>query len=244
VRAVWSTACLLVVLAAADAPAAGRSPAIRVHVSAAEGAVAGLGESVRDVKQVLLENVASSRLQEAPMSDADLMLVLNNRHTGLPPVHSRGTDLNAARIFYTVSGVVIDARRQPRPMLGRGVVWRVAAADLLRNVEVYAKEQEHALLRRRADWPAVGFDFEPLTKELERELGTKGGAVVVTAVTADTPASRGGLQVGDALLKLEGRKLESAGDLARALYAATPGAALQVEAAQKGARRTVTLSLP
>lgn len=233
-----------VLLAATAAAAAERSAAIRVYVRAAEGAIAGVGESVRDVKGALAEADAVPLLLDATMSDADVVLVLNNRYTGLPPIHARGSDVNSARLFYNVYGIIIDARQKPHQVIGRGIVWSQAATDLLKGVETYAREQQHVLLRRRSDWPRVGVEFEPLTKELQRELGVKGGEVVVTAVTPDGLAAQAGLQVGDALVKLGGRKVEAAGELARAIYEAPPGTALQLEIARSGTRRPATLSLP
>ena len=242
-RTLTSAAGILSLLAAAHSQAAQRGPGIRVHVSAVEGAPFGMGESVRDVKGVLLGGKVAARLVDATMAEADLVLVLSDRLVGHPPGQARGTEVDS-RLRYNLAAALIDARRKPEPVFGRGVLWSHAAADLVKNVDALAREREHALLRRRADWPAVGFEFEPLTKELAREVGATDGEVVVTALAAAGPGSSAGLRLGDALLKLDGRKLGSAGDLARAIYAAPSGAALRLEVAQKGARRTVTLTLP
>ena len=243
-RTLRSAAGILSLLAAAHSQGAERAPGIRVHVSAVEGAPPGMGESVREVKGVLLGGKIAARLVDATMAEADLVLVLSDRLVGVPPGYARGTAADDPRLRYNLAGALIDARRKPEPVFGRGVLWSHAAADLVKNVDALAREREHALLRRRADWPAVGFEFEPLTKELAREVGATDGEVVVTALAAAGPGSSAGLRVGDALLKLDGRKLGSAGDLARAIYAAPSGAALRLDVAQKGARRTVTLTLP
>lgn len=241
----WSCGGLALVLAAASGWAEdARSPLIRVHVQVKEDAIEGLEESRRDVRQALYEGDTPSRLVHVPMDDADMVVLLNDRRTGLPAVHERGTDVNAARMLYRLSGVVVDARRQPQVLVGRGVVWRQAGSDLVRQLVAFAKEQEHALLRRRPDWPATGFEFEPLTKEMGRELGSKGGAVVVTAVVADSPAARAGLQVGDAIAKAGGRKVGGAGELARFLYLAPAGDPLRIEVSRTGSDRPLMISVP
>jgi membrane-associated protease RseP (regulator of RpoE activity) len=244
VRMGRSFGVLAVLLAAAPAPPAERSQAIRVHVQVAEGATGDLGESERDVRQVLYDAENASRLVQVPLGDADLLLVLNNRTTGLPPVHVRGTDVDATRLRYSLSAVVIDARRQPQPLVGRGVVWRQAATDLVRQLTAFVRDHEHVLLRRRSDWPRTGFEFEPLTKEHERSLGTKGGAVVVTEVAPESPAAQAGLQAGDVVLKLGTHKVESAGALARSLYGVSAGEVLALEVGRAGARRSLSVAIP
>ena len=236
----WSKG-LIVFLAAASAGAAEPGVAIRVHIQVAEGAVEGIAESERDVKQVLYDGKNPSLLVHVPPGDADLLLVLNERRTGMPPVHVRGSDVDATRLRYNLSGVIMDAGQPPRPVVGRGVVWRQAATDLVRQLITYVRENEHALLQRRSDWPRLGFEFEPLTKVLERRLGAKGGSVVVTAVTPDGPAAEAGLAVGDVVIKAAGRKVESAGDLARMFYQA-PSSAVSLEIGRAGATLPLTVS--
>ncbi len=54
-----------------------------------------------------------------------------------------------------------------------------------------------------------------------------------------------GLRPGDVLLALDGRPLERAGELARAVYLAAPGSVLALEVAPaEGARRRLTLTVP
>lgn len=218
-----------------------RSAAIRVRLRIADEAPAGTSESVRDVLAILREGKDLDGLVEAsPEGETDLMLVVTNRFTGMPRPSGEPLSPNNA---YTLQAIVIDGRKAV-PTQGRGVLWRQAALALLKAVGLYAREHEHALLRRRSDWPAVGFDFEPLTKEHEKELGAKGGAVIVTEVAASGPAARAGLRAGDAVAKVAGHKVENAGDLARALYEAPRGAALMLEVSRAGARQPISFSVP
>jgi membrane-associated protease RseP (regulator of RpoE activity) len=225
---------------ASDAAATDRSADIRLRLRIADDAASGTSESVRDAREILREGKGLDGVVEAaPEGEADLLLVVTNRVAGLA---RRSGEVVSANTAYTLQAIVVDGRRMV-PIQGRGILWRQAALALLKATSQYAREQQHALLRRRPDWPAVGFDFEPLTKEHEKELGAKGGAVIVTEVTPDGPGARAGLQAGDAVSKVGGRKVENAGDLARALYEAPRELPLPLEVAQKGARRTLTLSL-
>lgn len=227
-----STIATILGLAAASVSAE-RDADIRIRLRLAEDAPAGSGDSVRDVQEILREGKGPAGLVEAaPEGETDLLVVLANRIV-----------VGGSNTAYTLQTIVIDGRRTV-PVQGRGILWRQSALALLKAVSQYAQEQEHALLRRRPDWPPVGFDFEPLTKEHEKELGAKGGAVLVTQVTLEGPAARAGLRAGDAVAKVAGRKVKSAGDLARALYEAPHGTPLALEVSRAGARQTLSFSVP
>ncbi len=229
--------------AAEEAIGAGRSPDIRVRLRIADDAVAGTGDSVRDVREILREGKGPDGLVEAPPEgETDLMLVVTHRASGIFGAARRSGDPSGGNISYVLQGLLVDGRRTT-PVTGRGIVWRQAALELLEAVGSYAEDARHPLLRRRADWPAVGFEFEALTKEHQKEIGAKGGAVVVTEVAPAGPAASAGLRAGDAIAKAGGRKIDSAGDLARALYAAEPGA-FPLEVARDGGRRAVSVMVP
>jgi hypothetical protein len=238
----WTVVALLGV--AADAAAAERTADVRVRLRISDGAVAGSSESVRDIQDILREGKAEGVVEALPEGDTDVMLVVTHRFSGLPKGPRRGGgEVNVGSFTYNVQVLLVD-NRDTVPLQGRGIVWRQAAVDLLKHVSEYVGDRQHSILQRRPDWPAVGFEFEPLTKAHEKELGVKGGAVLVTSVTPSGPAARGGLQVRDVVVKVAGRKVESAGDLARLLYLATPGQPLQLEISRTGSARPFTLSMP
>lgn len=246
-RAAWFVvAGSLLASALAGAGAADDPPpsALRVRLRIADDAAPGSSESVRDIQDLLREGDGGKNVVEAPPdSTPDLMLVITNRFAGLPGASRRGGELGPNRVSYTLRAVIVHDKRSI-PLEGRDVVWRQAAVQVVRQLRDYAREQEGALLRGREDWPDVGFEFEPLTREHEQALGAKGGPVIVTAVAPDGPGARAGLRAGDAITKAAGRKLRNVGELARALYEAAPRAAVPLEVVRGGARETLTLTRP
>lgn len=64
----------------------------------------------------------------------------------------------------------------------------------------------------------VGITTTPLTKQLAEFFGVSGGqGLLVTSVTENSPASKGGLRAGDVITELNGEKIEDADDFIRAL---------------------------
>jgi serine protease Do len=122
--------------------------------------------------------------------------------------------------------------------------WSTAAGLLVLEVRDYVEQNHHALLRRRADWPAIGLEFGELTKERKKEFGIKEGKVVVTAVAPGGAAERAGLRAGDVIATVNGEKLKNPVKLARAIYGQGPTATFALGIVQGGSARTVSLVLP
>jgi serine protease Do len=70
----------------------------------------------------------------------------------------------------------------------------------------------------------IGVNTTQLTKQLADYFGVAGGrGVLVTTVAENSPAARAGLKAGDVITDVDGEKIESAGDLSRALNRKTEG---------------------
>src|SRR6185295_5187045 len=121
--------------------------------------------------------------------------------------------------------------------------WTTAAGVLVSQVAGYVDQNQHALLRRRADWPALGLEFEELNKERKKRFNVKDGKVVVTAVAPGGAAEKAGLRAGDVIATLDGEKVSSPVKLARALYARGTGT-FALGVMQAGAPHTVSLAAP
>jgi serine protease Do len=70
----------------------------------------------------------------------------------------------------------------------------------------------------------LGVMLQPLTPDLAASFGIEGTkGVLVSEVTADSPAARAGVKSGDIVLEIDGHKIENPSDVARAVGLATPG---------------------
>lgn len=94
-------------------------------------------------------------------------------------------------------------------------------------------EAARALERLQRDRGTIGFQFgrriginsTQLTKQLADYFGVTGGrGLLVTAVAENSPAARAGLKAGDVIIEADGEKVESSGDLSRAINRKTDGA--------------------
>ncbi|MFA6902525.1 MAG: DegQ family serine endoprotease [Gallionellaceae bacterium] len=71
----------------------------------------------------------------------------------------------------------------------------------------------------------------------------KASGVLVASIEKDSPAERAGLQIGDIILKLNGKVLASAGELVRAVSDEAPGARVRLQLWRDGAGKEVTVTL-
>jgi serine protease Do len=112
-----------------------------------------------------------------------------------------------------------------------------APAYIVRSV--YQGIRKEGRLRR--GW--IGARVQTITPVLARGLQLPEGAnVIVADVTADTPAARADLRIGDAILSLEGRPLDNARQFDVRLYRAAPGEVVKVELVRDG--RTLLAEVP
>jgi predicted metalloprotease with PDZ domain len=64
----------------------------------------------------------------------------------------------------------------------------------------------------------IGISTTQLTKQLAEYFGVADGkGVLVSSVMADSPAAKAGIKAGDVVVAVDGEKVESAGDLTRAI---------------------------
>ncbi|TMB54887.1 MAG: PDZ domain-containing protein [Chloroflexi bacterium] len=238
-------AALLSALLAAPA-AAERNPAVRVYVQAAGAGVHGVADSVEDVKKVLAEQKPNSLLTLAKAREqADLVLEVMARHTEKKMNYDLTPPVDWT--FSIVVGALLDGDRSTPVKAETSAIiksWTEAARILVGRTGGYAEENHHTLLRRRADWPAIGIEFEELTKERKKQFGVKDGKVVVTAVAPGSAGERAGLRAGDVIATLNGEKLKEPAKLARAIYARGPKTTLALGVVQGGANRAVSLAVP
>lgn len=70
----------------------------------------------------------------------------------------------------------------------------------------------------------IGVSTTQLTRQLADYFNVPGGrGLLITAVSENSPASRAGLKAGDVIMDVDGQKIESAGDLSRAINRQSDG---------------------
>jgi serine protease Do len=84
--------------------------------------------------------------------------------------------------------------------------------DLPRRMEPYFDFRGGFGTRAR-----LGVQVQPLNDQLGEYFGVKDGGVLVSRVTADSPAAKAGLKAGDVITKVNGESVRDPGDLTSAL---------------------------
>ncbi|HKR58686.1 MAG TPA: PDZ domain-containing protein, partial [Pyrinomonadaceae bacterium] len=63
----------------------------------------------------------------------------------------------------------------------------------------------------------IGVSTQTLTKQLADYFGVKEGGTLITSVTENSPAAKAGLKAGDVITAIDGEKVDSSGDVSRAI---------------------------
>jgi serine protease Do len=91
--------------------------------------------------------------------------------------------------------------------------------------------------------PRLGMRVRDVTEEEARLAGLDGlGGALVTAVTADGPAARAGLIVGDLIVRVDDERVRSARHVTRLITETPPGRPLAVEARRNGEVRELVVT--
>jgi serine protease Do len=100
---------------------------------------------------------------------------------------------------------------------GSGIGFAIPAA-LARQIS--AQLLDHGKVTR--GW--LGVALQPLTPDLAAGFGAEGKkGALISEVTPDSPAARAGLKAGDVLLEVDGQKVATPADVARAVALVAPG---------------------
>ncbi|MEE8219588.1 MAG: trypsin-like peptidase domain-containing protein, partial [bacterium] len=90
----------------------------------------------------------------------------------------------------------------------------------------------------------IGVFIQPVTEEIAEQFGLKGTeGALVSDVMPDTPASKGGIQRGDVIVKFEGRAVERVSQLQRYAADTTPGAVVALTLIRDKQERVVKVTL-
>ncbi|MCM2327857.1 MAG: DegQ family serine endoprotease [Lysobacter sp.] len=88
----------------------------------------------------------------------------------------------------------------------------------------------------------IGVAIANVTRDLADSLGLpKTDGAAVGSVEEDSPAAKAGVEVGDVILKIDGRTVESSADLSRTIRAVRPGQKVTVSVWRAGKMRDITI---
>jgi membrane-associated protease RseP (regulator of RpoE activity) len=90
----------------------------------------------------------------------------------------------------------------------------------------------------------IGVTLLEITPELRVHFGApKDAGVLVSDVQADTPAARAGLQVGDVITEVDGKRVRWSGDVSREIRGRKAGESVPLDVVRGGASRKLTVTV-
>jgi len=90
----------------------------------------------------------------------------------------------------------------------------------------------------------IGVGIQNVTKDLADSLGlAKAAGAAVSNVEEGSPAAKAGLEVGDVILKIDGRTVEGSADLSRTIRALKPGSKITLGVWRGGKARDVSITV-
>ena len=87
----------------------------------------------------------------------------------------------------------------------------------------------------------IGVSTQNLSKQLADYFGAKDGGVLITSVSENSPAAKAGLKAGDVITAIDGEKVDSSGDLTRAINKKQEGE-ISLTVLRDHSTKTVTLT--
>jgi len=220
------------------------SVATTLHVSATGGR--DNEDSANDVRQHILDKKADAFTVVDEPDEAEVRLVVRGRTV----TKGQGTDLNGQPMmkdFYRIDGRV-SLLDDSEPLaasqeFGSIAPWRDAAKALANELESFVDQRLHRVLQARLGFPMLGGTVEEMDDTWRQRLGArkaKGGAFV--SVEPGGPAAAAGIQPGDTVVEIDGKKTKHAWDVARVVWDRGPGAPLRIKLKREDAERVVTLT--
>ena len=90
----------------------------------------------------------------------------------------------------------------------------------------------------------LGVVIQEVNKDLAESFGLeKPAGALVAQVLEDGPAAKGGLQVGDVILSLDGKPIIMSGDLPHLVGALKPGSSANLEVVREGTHKTLKVTI-
>ena len=91
---------------------------------------------------------------------------------------------------------------------------------------------------------SFGIVIQPISSELQKELGLKNrDGILVSSVKKDSAAEKGGLQRGDIIIEINGKKMNNIVELSFTISMIYPGNKVRVIIIRNGKRKTLTIKV-
>ena len=179
-----------------------------------------------------LDNTVTAGIISAKSRDTGEFLKLiqsdvavNPGNSGGPLINMRGEVIGINSQIYSLSGGYI------------GISFAVPIDEVMRIADQLRKSGK--VTRGR-----LGVEIGEVSKEVAESLGLGlARGVEVARVEAGGPAEKGGIKVGDIILKFNGQTVERSGDLPRLVASAPVGSRASVTVWRKGAQQEVPVTI-
>src|SRR5258708_26584090 len=110
-------------------------------------------------------------------------------------------------------------------------------------MEVGRKVKDQLLKHGKVTRGRLGVTVQEVNATLAESFGLdRAHGALVSSVDASSPAEKGGVQVGDIILKYDGNPIEHSSDLPMLVADTTPANRVSMEVWRKGATRSLTVA--
>ena len=179
-----------------------------------------------------LDNTVTAGIISAKSRDTGEFLPLIQSDVAVNPGNSGGPLIN-------MHGQVIGINSQIATLSGgyNGISFAVPIDEVMRVSDQLRKSGK--VTRGR-----IGVEIGEVSKEVAESLGLgRARGVEVARVEAGGPAEKGGIKVGDIILKFNGVAVERSGDLPRLVASTTVGSRAVVTVWRKGAQQDINVNI-
>ncbi len=146
---------------------------------------------------------------------------------------------NSGGPLFNMNGEVIGVNSQIYSRSG-GYMGLSFAIPIDLAMKVKDELLKHGTVRRGR----LGITIQSVSPEHAKSFDlAKASGALITSLEKDGPADRAGLQIGDIVLKFNGKDMASTDDLVRAVANAAPGSSAKLQIWRNGASKEITVSL-
>ena len=111
-------------------------------------------------------------------------------------------------------------------------------------MDVAANVQSQLVSHGKVTRGRIGVTIQEVNQSLAESFGLKKtSGALVSSVEKDSPAAKAGIEVGDVILKVDGKEIQGSMDLTGHIVNLKPGSSAKIEVWRKGAPRVLTVTI-